>query len=68
MKKALNALFGRGRDIDEYREFRRNEFRGGGRRDTLADAYFLSHTGVPLRAMEGIRQPEPTTGEFPLGR
>ena len=56
MKKTWNHLFRSNRNF--------NEPRAEDRHDALADAYFLSRTGVSLGAMAGIRQSEPRTGEF----
>jgi hypothetical protein len=58
MKKTWNNLFRSNKGFNEYR--------AGDRRDTLADAYFLSHTGVSLGAMAELRQSKPRTGEFRL--
>lgn len=58
MKKAWSALFGHNKSFGEYRHVDRH--------DNHANIHFLSHTGVPLGAMEGIRQSDHKTGEFSL--
>jgi hypothetical protein len=49
MKKTWNNLFRSNKGFNEYR--------AGDRRDTLADAYFLSHTGVSLVEAQDRRIP-----------